>query len=261
MSWGSKAMRTITMAALAVSGLALSACMPTVNYNGFTSASAGGAPLKAIAALDCPANEGRLTRTAQAPDGRTCDYEGRGGETVRLKLVSLEGRSALDAMEPTKAELHALMPLRSRALPAVAVEDGADRTSVDLPFFHVRAVGERADVKIFGVNIHSDGDNADVTTHHGSTHTVVHAGADGAEVIAEDIGKTNASMVYVLASERRAPSGYRAVGYVAKGPAAGPLVVGEFRAVHKSADHGDYRDYGDHSDGDIGRLIDRNVKG
>jgi hypothetical protein len=254
-------MRTITMAALAVSGLALSACMPTVNYSGFTTASAGGPPLKAIATLDCPAFEGRLTRTAQAPDGQTCDYQGRGGETVRLKLVSLEGRSAFDAMAPTKAELHALMPLRTQPIPAVAVEDGPERTSVDLPFFHVRAVGEQADVKIFGVNIHSDGPNADVSTYHGSTHTVVHAGRDGAEVIAEDVGKTNASMVYVLASEHRAASGYRAVGYVAKGPAAGPLVVGEFRAVHKSADQGDYHDYGNHGDGDIGRLIDRNVKG
>jgi len=254
-------MRTISMAALAVSAVALSGCMPTVNYNGFTSASAGHEPLKAVAALDCPANEGRLTRTAQATDGLSCDYEGRGGEIVHLKLVALEGRSALDAMEPTKAELHALMPLRNHAIPAVAVEDGPDRTSVDLPFFHVRAVGDRADVKIFGVTIHSDGDNADVATNHGPTHTVVHAGRDGAEVIAEDVGKTNASLVYVLASERRAPSGYRAVGYVAKGPAAGPLVVGEFRAVHKSADQGDYRDYGNHGDGDIGRLIDRNVKG
>ena len=87
------------------------------------------------------------------------------------------------------------------------------------------------------------------------------SGPVSAEVIAEDVGKTNASMVYVLASEHRAASGYRAVGYVAKGPSAGPLVVGEFRAVHKSADQGDYHDYGNHGDGDIGRLIDRNVKG
>jgi hypothetical protein len=257
-------MRTITMAALAVSAVALSACMPTVNYSGFTSASAGSEPLKTLAALDCPVNEGALTRTAQAPDGQTCDYEGRGGETVRLKLVALNGRSALDAMAPTKAELHALMPLRNEALPAVAIDDGPDRTSVDLPFFHVRAVGDRADVKIFGVTIHSDGDNADVTAHHGPTHTVVHASHDGAEVIAEDVGKTNAAMVYVLASDRRTSSGYHAVGYVAKGPAAGPLVVGEFRSTRRhEGDHVDGHEYyGDHGDhGDIDRLIDRNVKG
>ncbi|THD55536.1 MAG: hypothetical protein E8A12_15970 [Phenylobacterium sp.] len=251
------------MAALTVSALALCACTPSVNYNGFTSASAGREPLKTLTALDCPTQEGALTRTAQAPDGQSCDYAGRNGDTVRLKLVALQGRSAVDAMAPTKAELHDLMPLRNRAIPEVAVEDGPDRTSVDLPFFHVRAAGDRADVKIFGVNIHSDGDNADVIAHHGPTHTVVHAGPEGAEVIAEDVGNTNASMVYVLASDRRTSAGYHAVGYVAKGPAAGPLVVGEFRTTRRhESEHidGDYHGYqGDH--GDIDRLIDRNVKG
>jgi hypothetical protein len=256
-------MRTISLAALTVSALALCACMPNVNYNGFTSASAGREPLKTLAALNCPTYEGALTRTAQAPDGQTCDYVGRNGDTVRLKLVALEGRSAVDAMAPTKAELHDLMPLRNRPVPAVAIEDGPDRTSVDLPFFHVRAVGDRADVKIFGVSIHSEGDNADVTAHHGPTHTVVHAGPDGAEVIAEDVGKTNASLVYVLASDHHTSSGYHAVGYVAKGPAAGPLVVGEFRTTRRhGGEHIDGDDHDFHGDhGDIDRLIERNVKG
>ena len=62
---------------------------------------------------------------------------------------------------------------------------------------------------------------------------MVHAGPGGAEVVAEDVGDNNASLVYVLASDRKPASGYQAVGYVAKGPAAGPLVVGEFRTMRK----------------------------
>jgi hypothetical protein len=252
-------MRVISILALGVSALALSACVTKVDYNGYTPASANGPPLKAVAALDCPANEGSLTRTAQAADGRSCDYEGWGGETVRLKLVTLDGRSAAAAMEPTKAELHALMPIYSPRVPAVERDEPGEHANIDLPFFHIHTAGEHADVRIFGVKVHSDGENAEVHTNIGLKHTVVHASHDGAEVTAEDVGRTNASMVYVLASERRAASGYRAVGYVAKGPAAGPLVVGEFRVTHRSHDHGDDADGGDH--GDIGRLIDRNVKG
>ena len=45
-------MRAISIAAVSVSALALTACMPSVSYNGFTSDMAGGAPLKAVAALD-----------------------------------------------------------------------------------------------------------------------------------------------------------------------------------------------------------------
>lgn len=251
-------MRAISITALGLSALALSACTPTVNYNGFTSASAGGPPLRSVAALDCPETQGALSRTARAPDGRSCDYEGRDGETVRLMIVTLDGRSAADALAPTKAELSALVPPPRHSAPSVDVDEAGDRADVDLPFFHVHAVGDRADVRIFGVSIHSEGQDADVTTHRGGSHTIVHASRDGAEVMAEDVSHANASMVYVLASDRRTPSGYHAVGYVAKGPADGPLVVGEFRATRRSHGHSDYTDRGD---GDIGRLIDRNVRG
>jgi len=247
-------MRAISFLALGASALALGACVPTVNYSGFTSGTAGTAPLRSLATLDCPATEGALTRLSQAPDGRSCDYEGWGGETVRLRLVALDGRSPADVMAPTKAELHALVPVAVHGVRAVDKDEPGEHADVDLPFFHVHSVGDRADVKIFGVKIHSDGDNAEVHARHGGTRTVVHASRDGAEVIAEDVGRTNASLVYVLASDHTR-SGYRAVGYVAKGPAAGPLVVGEFRATRRS--HADTRP--EHTD--LDRLIDRNLKG
>ncbi|HEX2815221.1 MAG TPA: hypothetical protein VHN39_02435 [Phenylobacterium sp.] len=255
-------MRGILVSAVGLSALALSAGMSTtayagasLNYGGVDAAPADGTPLKTPAALDCPASQGALTRTAQAADGRSCDYQGAAGETVRLRLVALEGRSATEAMAPTKAELHALVPIYNRPVPAVDKDEPGDRADIDLPFFHVHTRGDHAEVRMFGVKIHSEGDNADVNVGHGHKHTVVHAGAGGAEVVAEDVGRSNASLVYVLASDRRMSSGYCTVGYVAKGPAKGPLVVGEFRDTQKRHTHDD----GDH--GDIGRLIDRNFKG
>ena len=228
-----------------------------MSYNGVTADSAEGPPLKAVAALECPASQGALTRTAQASDGRSCDYQSADGETVRLTLVSLQGRSAMDALAPTKAALHALVPIYNRPVPAVDRGEPGERADIDLPFFHIHTAGEHADVRIFGVKVHSQGENADVDVGHGHKHTVVHAGADGAEVLAEDVTRTNASMVYVLAADKRPASGFWTVGYVAKGPAKGPLVVGEFRSVHKRIGH--EGGGGDHND--IGRLIDRNVRG
>jgi hypothetical protein len=227
--------------------------------SGFSSvASAGvaadGPPLRVAAALDCPANQGELTKVSQAPDGRSCDYRGHAGETVQLRLMSLQGRSVAEAMAPTRAALHALVPVYSQAVSAVDDGQPGDRADVDLPFFHVHTVGDRADVRMFGVRIHSQGENADVNVGRGHKHAVVHAGARGAEVSVEDVGRSNASLVYVLASERRTASGYRAVGYLAKGPVKGPLVVAEFR----STDRRDGRGEGGHND--IDRLIDRNVR-
>jgi hypothetical protein len=254
-------MRTILAKALGVSALALAAGLSgaawaggSLSYNGVAAVSSDGPPLKAVAALDCPARQGELTRTNRAVDGRSCDYQGDDGELVHLKLLALDGRSAVDAVAPTKAALHALAPVYNRRVAAVDKGEPGDRADIDLPFFHVHTVGEHADVRMFGVKVHADGDNADVNVGRGHKHTVVHAGADGAEVIAEDVGRTNAALVYVLAGEKRAASGYWTVGYVAKGPVKGPLVMGEFRTLHKRSG----RD-GDHND--IGRLIDRNVKG
>jgi hypothetical protein len=213
-----------------------------------------GPPLRAPAKLDCPANSGDLARTAQSPDGQWCDYAGLHGETVRLRLTPLNGQTPSAALAPTRAQLHTLVPVYRDAIPASYVDGPGDRADVDVPFVHVHADGDKADVRLFGIfHIVGHDHGADISSDHGRKHTVVHAGLRGAEVIADEVGQTNASLVYVLAGNHRHASGYRAVGYVAKGPVAGPLVVAEFRSPENN-----HRD----SDGghdDIDRLIDRNL--
>jgi len=258
-----RSMRTILPAAVGASALALAAGLATtadaggsLSYNGIADVSADGPALKVVSTLDCPANQGELTRTARAADGRSCDYQGADGETVHLSLMPLAGRPVLEAIAPTKAALHALVPIYSHRISPPDKGEPGDRADIDLPFFHVHTVGEHADVRMFGIKVHADGDNADVNVGHGHKHTVVHASSEGAEVIAEDVGRTNAALVYVLASDKRPMSGYWSVGYVAKGPVKGPLVVGEFRNTRRHNGHGS----NDPSRNDIGRLIDRNVK-
>lgn len=259
-------MRAITMAAVGVSALALAGCMPKVSYEGHEVSELGPTPLRALTALDCPEQEGRLVRTAQAADGLSCAYQGR-GETVTLRLVALDGRRAADALEPTRAELRALVPLKLAPITPLERDEVGDRADVDLPFFHVHTVGERADVSILGVRIHADGDDAEVHAGGARKHTIVRAGPQGAEIITEDLGRANAEMVYVLAAERPVRAGYSAVGYVAKGPAKGPLVVAEFRATegHDGDVHAGHGRHGHHvhrgDDGDLSRLIDRNLEG
>jgi hypothetical protein len=252
-------MRATILGAMGAAALGTCACTPVVNYDGVATVRASrvnGAPLRVLAALDCPISQGALTRTAQAADGRSCDYAGPDQETVRLSLVGLDGRPPVEALAQTRAELWALVPVAIEPVRPIDADQTGDRADIDLPFFHVHAVGDRADVRVFGVKVHADGDRADVHTNLGLKHTVVHAGPGGAEVIAENVGRTNAELVYVLASERRQPSGYSAVGYVAKGPVAGPLVMGEFHARHKRPGQD-----GNQGGDDMGRLIERNLKG
>ncbi|MBS0332484.1 MAG: hypothetical protein JSS35_06935 [Proteobacteria bacterium] len=249
--------RASVAAALCVSAFALSACATRVNYEGFEASSVGDSPLRAVAALDCPESQGALTLRARAGDGRSCDYDGPQGETVRLSVVDLQGRSIAETLAPAQAELRTLLPLPYKAPAPVSQAEGeGERTDVDLPFLHVHTLNNRADVSILGVHIHDDGSTTEVKTKRGGKHTVVRATTTGAEVLAEDIGRENSSLVYVLASDRRSHDGWRAVGYLAKGPTKGPLVLAEFRATTRQ-DH-DQHHYRDH---DVERLIDRNVKG
>jgi hypothetical protein len=217
-------------------------------------ASPDGSPLKVRAPLDCPASQGSLTRVAQGPDGRYCDYRGEDGDWVRLQVMPLEGRSPAEALAPTRAELHALLPVYEP--PGTMADDGrpGDRADIDLPFIHIKASGDRADVRLFGIRIRSEGRNADVDVGRGRKRSIVRVGANGVQVTADEIGRSNASLVYVLVANRGSPAGYRAVGYVAKGPVTGPLVVAEFRSPHDR--HG-VRD-GDHIE--LDRLIDRNLE-
>lgn len=245
-------MRTLHPAILAAGAVALLVLAAVPAHAGV---SANGTPLKVAPRLDCPSYQGRLTRMSQASDGQTCDYQGSDGDTVRLTLAPLRGRSPSEALAPLRDQLHALAPVYREPTPVDYSDEPGDRADVDLPFLHVHAVGDRADVRLFGIHIrdHDHGANTDVSIDHGRKRSVVRAGPRGAEVVAEDVGRSNASLVYVLAPNHRTPSGLRAAGYIARGPVTGPLVVAEFHSAR--GHHGGY----DHGDGDIDRLIDRNL--
>jgi hypothetical protein len=213
-----------------------------------------GPPLRAPARLDCPAESGDLTRTAQSPDGQWCDYAGPRGELVRLRLAPLNGLTPSAALAPTRAQLHALAPVYRKAMPVNYSDQPGDSADVNVPFVHVSKDGDKSDVRLFGIfHIVGHDHETSVDKGGGHEHASVRAGLSGAEVVADKVGRTNASLVYVLAGNHRYASGYRAVGYVAKGPVTGPLVVAEFRSpvnTHRDNDNG-------HDD--LDRLIDRQL--
>jgi hypothetical protein len=215
-------------------------------------------PVTVATRLSCPDHEGDLTRITEASDGKSCAYKGdNDGRDVSLTLVGLDGKSPQDALLPTEADLRALVPAHPAGRDMVnidASDDGDhdhDHAKVDLPGIHINADGQKAQVKVFGFNIDADGDKADIQTPKmGVKGATIHAGPSGAEIRAGDVGKNAADLVFILAGDNAGPSGYRAVGYVARGPAAGPLVVGEFKS--REGGH-------DHHDRDLERLIDLNV--
>ena len=101
------------------------------------------------------------------------------------------------------------------------------------------------------MDINADGDNADIKTDMGGMKgATIHAGPGGAEIRANDVGQHSSELVYILAGDNPGPSGYRAVGYIARGPVAGPPGGGGVQG--QDHDH-------DNHNHDVERLIDLNV--
>jgi hypothetical protein len=240
-------------AGLALAAAGLAACHPP-HVRQTRGGVWGDSPYQTSAALNCPDRLSALTLSARDKSGEACDYVLAGGGQVRLQRLALGGQTPQAALAAIETSLRPLVPPRGGPEPAATTGQGWDdeQARVDLPGIHVRAQGDQAEVKVFGVTVNANGRNADVNVGHGSSRTVVLAGPNGAEVRGEDIGPTNAKLFLVLTAENPGPSGLHAVGYMARGPRGGPLIVATFKA-YKAGE--DWR-----GDADLNRLLALNAR-
>jgi len=241
-------MNRLMLLAAGVAALSLGACHREVHRAGMHG------PLKTISKLDCPDQQGQLKRISASPDGLSCAYQG--DETdVTLRLVALNNGAPEAVLAPIETELKGLMPAPTPATPAAPATSGMNtdksgKVAIDFPGLHVRAENGTAQVKVGGVNVDADDSGAQVRV---GGNTVVNADERGAEIHqrAEAADKGFRS-TFILASDKM-PSGYHVVGYEARGPRAGPLVV----AVVKSrADHSEHNVFDD-----MKALVKLNVGG
>jgi hypothetical protein len=220
------------------------------------------------ARLDCPETSGDLTRSGVASDGATCTYTGPGDEVVSLQLTPLGGGppqavlSRLEMRLKSDTGLTSLAP--SAPLPpptppvvkgkdwdaSTQVKDDDDRddddddhdsaasktprrddhAQIDLPGLHISTHGDTADVSLLGLSIHADGDDAQVHAGGWGRSATIEGHDGGATLRIGRADQTGVDSMLIVTSDRPGPNGYRTVGYVAKGPPAGPLVIAAFKA-------------------------------
>jgi hypothetical protein len=259
---------------LLAGGLLLGACHP-VHGHGHVAIFGHPNYTKILSKLTCPDREGRLTRTDMAADGTSCHYTNDRGDDVDLTLLALNGASAAQALAPTEATLKAALPMETTAKATASANaegdsdsdndddddkgdhsdsGGHDHTHIDLPGLHIEADGDKAKVRLPGVSIDADGDKANVhTSAFGLRGASIEANNGGAVIRAGATDLNGADLTYILASDAAGPDGVHAAGYIARGPAVGPLVVATFKA--KRSEH---NEHGDHDD--ISRLVNLNVR-
>jgi hypothetical protein len=258
----------------AASLIALAACSPKVEVAHRDHKPYGKhEPLRAISRLDCPDRQGELTRVSAAADGQACVYAGQNAE-VTLKLVALNGGDAEAAQAPIETDLKTLMPaIKSPPTPPTpGGKPRGDSARISLPGIRIDAHDKGADIKIGGLTINANDDTAEVkvaknvTVRDGQTTRKVserasggaanvsvkssndeegdvdiHATDDGAQIRQRRRGD-GVRATLILASDKAA-SGYRVVGYEARGPKGGPLAVAVVKAKGRDgSDHDIFED-------------------
>ena len=181
------------------------------------------------------------------------------GDTPALVLKAFEQRlsgdlpRAVDALEAAADAADAEAAAADRAAVAAAsaadlAAASGDRASVRAPGVAIESTGDDATVRLPGVRIETRGDKASV--HFGGFHidaddsdgsarvsgssgrgdnVSITAQDDAAEIRASAAGEaTRAS--WILTDNRASESGWRLVGYEARGPVGGPLVVATVRS-------------------------------
>jgi len=203
--------------------------------------------LKVVDGLQCPDTVSVLTRKGSAsPGGGSCTYGGPRGAEVVLYLVKLDGRTPEDILRDYERRLSAEIPQAAVRIDARETEAGEERASVEAPGVNIKTRGEDATVSLPGLHIETQGDNATVRIAginiqskdgqgvRSETSTVnVRTDGETTQVRTQAPGEAT-RMTFLLADDSVEAGAWRQVGFVARGPAGGPLVIATVRSKAKN---------------------------
>ena len=198
--------------------------------------------------------------------------------SLDAKPVPADAAPAKDASQAAKDAAVATATAASDAAvdAAASVDEGADadadsshhddeNVEVDFPGIHVTTRGDKKDIKVFGMQIDvdesGDGDSVKVRREpkHGMGRSLsVDANDNGAVVRMANSNKSNIKTTVIYGMESAGPQGHRVVGYVARGPRTGPLVVA---TVKSKREHDDHVGFDDGVFADATRLARRASRG
>jgi hypothetical protein len=119
--------------------------------------------------------------------------------------------------------------------PGMDIEAEGDRARVRLPGMSVDADGDKASVRIGGFSINADDsdESVDITSSDESVSVQAH---DNAAEIRTNAPGDATRRTYLLTDSRPADQGWRLVGFEARGPVGGPIVIATVRAKDRDSD-------------------------
>jgi hypothetical protein len=172
----------------------------------------------------------RIAGTAVTPSAPAADAEGDAAAAADQAAADAAGTGATGASAgPTGAESVDI------DLPGVSIESKGENAEIRMPGIQVDAKDGGAQVRIGPLTVDADDTTGDAKIAVGEQEVSVKAKDEAAEIRTthrgEDVRRT-----YILADERRTDGGWELVGYEARGPKSGPVVVAVARSKHRKDD-------------------------
>lgn len=156
-------------------------------------------------------------------DAARAQAEGRGIDTEADRIAAQASRDA-GAAESTHIRA-----------PGLHVDAQGDKATVRLPGMTIEADGDRANIRIGGLTIRTDDRSSRVNVSSDDAAVNIDA-TEGAARIRAAASSESVRATFVMAANEPPASGWRTVGYEARGPVGGPIVVATVRSKDRSPD-------------------------
>ncbi|WP_332660346.1 methyltransferase type 11 [Brevundimonas sp.] len=174
----------------------------------------------AVAQLRASADADKARMAADDARAAAADAEASAADAAAASADAAAARADASA---DRASVHA---------PGVAIEAEGDDASVRLPGMRIETKGDQASVRIGGFHIDandSDGSARVRASSGGGDSVSVNAQNDAAEIRTSAGGEATRTS-WILSDNRETESGWRMVGFEARGPVGGPLVIATIRS-------------------------------
>ncbi len=120
-------------------------------------------------------------------------------------------------------------------MPGLRVDAQGDKASVRLPGMKIEADGDRANIRIGGLTIRADDKSSRVNVSSRDDTVKIDA-TDGAARIRTSASGEAVRATFLMTGKEVSASGWRTVGYEARGPVGGPIVVATVRSKDRDPD-------------------------
>lgn len=179
---------------------------------------------------------GSMPRTAADLSRSSADSARADAASARADAESARA-DAEAAGADAKAAADASADSAHISAPGMKIDAEGDRASVRMPGIHVEANGDKADVRIGGLTIRANDSGASVNGRVTTDADTVNVKAnDDAEQVRTRAPGEAVRQTYLMTDNRPSEAGWRMVGYEARGPRTGPIVVATVRSRERNAD-------------------------